>query len=144
MHYSPIYNECQSQSAWVLALPWERAYEDDSNDTPPHNPNVNFKVASLYRGLRLILVYPVILSKGKLIWNLHICCGVSFEPSWWPCFCGSANTYVDWVWHSLEIGAYAWCCLYFGLLGVIDSTFFLWNLFFNLISLESSLWQSFL
>ena len=67
MHYSPIYNECQSQSAWVLALPWERAYEDDSNDTPPHNPNVNFKVASLYRGLRLILVYPVILSKGKLI-----------------------------------------------------------------------------
>ena len=28
------YNECQTQSAWVLVLPWERAHQDDSNDTP--------------------------------------------------------------------------------------------------------------
>ena len=32
-HNSPIYDECQTQSAWVLALPRERAHQDDSNDT---------------------------------------------------------------------------------------------------------------
>ena len=33
-HNSPIYDECQTQSAWVLTLPWERAHQDNSNDTP--------------------------------------------------------------------------------------------------------------
>ena len=33
-HNSPIYDEFQSQSAWVLALLWERVHQDDSNDTP--------------------------------------------------------------------------------------------------------------
>ena len=33
-HNSPIYDECQTQSAWVLALPRARAHQDDSNDTP--------------------------------------------------------------------------------------------------------------
>ena len=34
LHNSPIYDECQTQSAKVLALPWKRAHQDDSNDTP--------------------------------------------------------------------------------------------------------------
>ena len=33
-HNSPIYKECQTQSALVLALPWKQANQDDSNDTP--------------------------------------------------------------------------------------------------------------
>ena len=33
-HNSPIYDECQTHSAWVLTLPWEWAHQDDSNDTP--------------------------------------------------------------------------------------------------------------
>ena len=33
-HNSPIYDECQTQKAKVLALLWERAHRDDSNDTP--------------------------------------------------------------------------------------------------------------
>ena len=32
-HKSPIYDECKTQSAWLLALPWERAHQDNSNDT---------------------------------------------------------------------------------------------------------------
>ena len=31
---SPIYNECQAQSAQVLALPRKWAHQDDSNDSP--------------------------------------------------------------------------------------------------------------
>ena len=38
-HNSPIYDECQTQSALVLALPWKRAQHDDSN--------VSFKLISL-------------------------------------------------------------------------------------------------
>ena len=34
LHNSPIYDESQTQFAWVLVLPWERAHQDDSNDTP--------------------------------------------------------------------------------------------------------------
>ena len=41
-HNSPIYDECQLQSAWVLALPWKRAHQDDSNDTP--QPICEFQV----------------------------------------------------------------------------------------------------
>ena len=41
-HNSPIYDECQTQSAWVLALPWERTHQDDSNDTP--QPICEFQV----------------------------------------------------------------------------------------------------
>ena len=33
-HNSPIYNECQTQSAWVLTLPWKWARLDNLNDTP--------------------------------------------------------------------------------------------------------------
>ena len=33
-HNSPIYDECRTQPAWVLALPWEWAHQYDSNDTP--------------------------------------------------------------------------------------------------------------
>ena len=33
-HNSPIYDECQTQWAKVLTLPWKRAHQDDSNDTP--------------------------------------------------------------------------------------------------------------
>ena len=33
-HNAPIYGECQTQSAKVLTLPWERAHQDISNDTP--------------------------------------------------------------------------------------------------------------
>ena len=52
-HNSPIYNECQTQSAWVLALPWELAHQDDSNDTP--QPICEFQV-----GFHLLLIkaYP--------------------------------------------------------------------------------------
>ena len=39
---SPIYDECQTQSAWVLALPGERAHQDDLNDTP--QPICEFQV----------------------------------------------------------------------------------------------------
>ena len=34
LHNSPIYDECKTQSTQVLALPWKRAHQDDSNDTP--------------------------------------------------------------------------------------------------------------
>ena len=60
-HNSPIYDECQTQSAYVLALPWKKAHQDDSNYTPgvsPHNQHVSFKLAFLYCRLRLIQVYP--------------------------------------------------------------------------------------
>ena len=33
-HNSPIFDECQTQSAKVLTLPWKRANQDHSNDTP--------------------------------------------------------------------------------------------------------------
>ena len=33
-HNSPIFPECQGESAKVLALPREKAHQDDSNDTP--------------------------------------------------------------------------------------------------------------
>ena len=42
LHNSPIYDECQTQSAWVLALSWKRAYQNDSNDTP--QPICEFQV----------------------------------------------------------------------------------------------------
>ena len=35
-HNSTIYHQCQTQSAWVLALPLKRAHQNDSNDTPQH------------------------------------------------------------------------------------------------------------
>ena len=34
VHNSPIYDECQTQQAMVLTLPWKRVRQDDSNDTP--------------------------------------------------------------------------------------------------------------
>ena len=43
LHSSPIYNKCPTQSAWVLALPQERAHQDDSNDTP--QPMCEFQVS---------------------------------------------------------------------------------------------------
>ena len=55
-HNSPIYDECQTQSAKVLALPWKRAHEADSNNTP--QPKMTVKLTSLYCGLRLILFDP--------------------------------------------------------------------------------------
>ena len=42
IHNSSIYDECQTQSAYVLALPCKRAYQDDSNDTP--QPIFEFQV----------------------------------------------------------------------------------------------------
>ena len=33
-HNSPIYDECQTQKAKVLTLPWKWAHQVDSNDTP--------------------------------------------------------------------------------------------------------------
>ena len=33
-HNSPIYDECQTQPAWVLTMSRERAHQDNSNDTP--------------------------------------------------------------------------------------------------------------
>ena len=33
VHNSPIYDECQTQSAKVLALLWEWGYRDDVDDT---------------------------------------------------------------------------------------------------------------
>ena len=41
-HNSPIYDACQTQSASVLALPWKRAHQDDSNDTS--QPRREFQV----------------------------------------------------------------------------------------------------
>ena len=32
-HNSQIYNECQTQSAQALALPWKRAHQDNLNNT---------------------------------------------------------------------------------------------------------------
>ena len=34
VHNSPIYDECQTQKAKVLTLPWIWAHQDNSNDTP--------------------------------------------------------------------------------------------------------------
>ena len=36
-HNSPIYDECQTQSAWVLTLSRKWAHQDDSNNTPTTN-----------------------------------------------------------------------------------------------------------
>ena len=70
-----------------------------------YNLYVSLKLASLWCGLRLILVWwlgsNLILSKGKLTWNSRIACGGSFELSWWAHLQGSAKTHADWVWHSL-------------------------------------------
>ena len=41
-HNSPIYDECQTQSAWVLTLSRKRAHLDDSKDTP--QPICEFQV----------------------------------------------------------------------------------------------------
>ena len=41
-HNSPIYDECQTQSPWVLALPYERAHQDNQKDTP--QPICEFQV----------------------------------------------------------------------------------------------------
>ena len=41
-HNSPIYDECQTQSAWVLTLSRKRAHPDDQNDTP--QPICEFQV----------------------------------------------------------------------------------------------------
>ena len=43
-------------SVCMGALPWERAHQDDSNDTPQHI--CEFLVGFFECGLRLILVYP--------------------------------------------------------------------------------------
>ena len=53
VHNSPIYDECQTQSAWVLTLPWKRAHQDNSNDTP--QPICEFQVGF---PLLRILAYP--------------------------------------------------------------------------------------
>ena len=42
-HNSPIYDECQTQSAWVLALPRKQAHQDNSNDT--RQPICEFQVS---------------------------------------------------------------------------------------------------
>ena len=42
-HNSPIYDECHPQFAWVLVLSWERADQDDSNNTP--QPICEFQVS---------------------------------------------------------------------------------------------------
>ena len=61
--------------------------------TIPNNLKVNVKSASLYYGLRFILI----LSKGKLTWPSTIGCGVSFELSWWARFHGCVKTSAHWV-----------------------------------------------
>ena len=50
-HNSPIYDECQTWSAWVLALPRKRAHQDYSNDTS--QPICEFQVK-----FPLIKAYP--------------------------------------------------------------------------------------
>ena len=69
-HNSPIYDECQTQSAWVLALPWERAHQDNSNDTPQHM--CEFQVCFPLLWIKAYPCFILILSKGKLTWNSHI------------------------------------------------------------------------
>ena len=34
LHYSPIHDECQNESPYVLALPFSRGNQNDSHDTP--------------------------------------------------------------------------------------------------------------
>ena len=41
-HNSPIYDECQTQSAWDLTLSRKRLYQDNLNDTP--QPICEFQV----------------------------------------------------------------------------------------------------
>ena len=46
-HNSPIHCECQTQSAKVLAQPWKRARQDDSNSTPhPTNFGIHHRLES--------------------------------------------------------------------------------------------------
>ena len=66
LHNSPIFDECQTQSAKVLAMFWP-CHENrliKTIQTIPHNLYVSVKLTCLYCGLRLILVY--LLSEGKL------------------------------------------------------------------------------
>ena len=50
-HNSPIYNECQTKSAKVLVLPWKRAHQDNSNDTP--QPICEFQVSFPWLRIRI-------------------------------------------------------------------------------------------
>ena len=70
-HNSPIFDECQTSSAWVLALPWKRG------SSIPHSLCVSFKSASLYLIFReLNVVYWSHKCRNwnqSQIWNQEVC-----------------------------------------------------------------------
>ena len=53
-HNSPFHDEYQSQSAKVLALPWEQAHQDESNDAP--HPLWEFQVRFLLLRIKIIWI----------------------------------------------------------------------------------------
>ena len=81
LHQSPIYDECQTQSAKVLARPWERAHQDIFNNTS--QPMFEFQLGFL---LWIRQDKPTATLKGGQhapIWNSY--CGVSLKWSWCAC-----------------------------------------------------------
>ena len=64
---SPIYDQCQTHTAHILVLPWEKVSLDDYNDTL--QPKWEFQVVFHLLLLWLVLVYPNQPLKGNLTWN---------------------------------------------------------------------------
>ena len=63
MHNSPIYDECQTHYAWGLILPWKRAHQDNSNDTP--QPIPEFQVGFPLLRIRINQDKPKSTVKGS-------------------------------------------------------------------------------
>ena len=76
-------------------MPWERAHQDDSNDTQ----------------------LPMWVS-SQLPFTWDFWDRVSFESSWWAYFHGSTKTHADWVCHSSRIRKF---CLSFKILSNLAS-----------------------
>ena len=92
-HNSPICDECRTQSAKAVSLPWNQEHQDNSNGTP--TTCVRFMSGLCWSGTT-----RVTHSKVKTTWNSHIGCGVLFESSWWARSHSSVKTFAYWVWHS--------------------------------------------
>ena len=56
LHNYPIYDECQTQSVWVLTLLWEQAHQDDLKDTL--HPIGEFQVDFPLQWIQWIKGYP--------------------------------------------------------------------------------------
>ena len=68
---SPIYDECQTERAKVLAMPWKLALWDESNATPKPIRGFQLSYSS-----ECVKVYSCRLSKIQTVRNLQVGCRV--------------------------------------------------------------------